>query len=166
MKSLDYLFKPIVSGFRWNTMQGEVLYLHEMETSHIFNSMKMIFNHVAEVYGGETVWFIKKYYNYIEKAKEEPERLVKLVALFCWEIERRGDLPDKYRTPYENIVRQLLGNKLMNQAMLEGEFEVNRSVVKDMSIEEIFGIREIFIPNSDCDFGEDEDFDDFNDLYE
>lgn len=163
MKHLDYLFGSVVAGFRWRTMQGDVLYLHEMETGHIFNSMKMIFNHVAEVYGGETVWFTKHYINYIEKAHDEPEHLVKLVALFCYEIEKRGDLPSKYKSPYENIVRQLLGNKLMNQAMLDGKLEVNRSVVKQESIEETFGIREIFIPNSDGDFGEDKDFDD---LYE
>jgi len=42
---------PIDSNFLWQTMEGELLRLPEMQTTHIWNSLKMIWNHrVASPY--------------------------------------------------------------------------------------------------------------------
>lgn len=35
------------SNFRWQTQEGEVLTLDEMSTWHVFNSLKMIWNHIV-----------------------------------------------------------------------------------------------------------------------
>lgn len=111
-----------VAGFRWRTMEGEVLTLAEMSTKHIFNSCKMVFNHLAEEYDGEPVWFQHRYGDYQRGARGAPERLVALVVFFIQEIERRKDLPEKYVEPYQAMLRQLVDNPaLMKRRFAIGE---------------------------------------------
>lgn len=105
MKRLGDL--PIAEGFLWRTMEGETLALSEMETSHVFNCMKMVFNHLAKVWGGRPVWFTKEYGDYTEGAARDPARLAGLVVFFMAEIIRRGDLPEKYVEPFRAIVDQI-----------------------------------------------------------
>jgi hypothetical protein len=93
--------------FRWRTMEGETLTLPQMETKHIFNSMKMCFNHLAEVWGGKPVWFVQEYPDYFDQAKAAPAHLAGVIVMFLAEIERRGDLPEKYLEPYRAIVDQI-----------------------------------------------------------
>ena len=100
-------------GFRWRTADGEVLTLREMETKHIFNSMKMCFNHLAAVHGGTPVWFNHPYGDYEDMARDRPELLAAIAVFFHEEIERRGDLPLKYQHPYRMILQQMKG-KLLN----------------------------------------------------
>jgi len=109
----------IIKNFKWKTMEGQVLTMSEMETGHIFNSMKMIYNHIAEQYGCQLVWFTKKYPGYNEKARHDPKKLAMVVALFCYEIERRGDLPNKYFFPYWEIVNAILKTKKLRAAALQ-----------------------------------------------
>lgn len=85
-------------------MEGEILSLDEMDTKHIFNSMKMIFNHICEVYGIPTVWHQHRYRDYIIKSHIIPKKLARQIHLFISEIERRGDLPSKYHEPYRQIL--------------------------------------------------------------
>jgi hypothetical protein len=95
------------TAFLWRTMEGEVLTLEQMETKHLFNSMKMCFNHIAEVYGGRPVWFKHSYSDYFERARLEPVTVAGYVVIFMKEIDRRGDLPAKYHAPYADIVSQI-----------------------------------------------------------
>jgi hypothetical protein len=97
-----------VTSFRWKCMDGRVITLAEMETKHIFNSMKMIFNHLAEAHGGEPVWFIKRYRDYERRCAESPLAQAEVIVLFLLEIERRGNLPEQYREPYSRIVEQII----------------------------------------------------------
>lgn len=77
----------------------------------MFNSMKMIFNHLAHKYGVKPVWFTKRYPLYEGLVDADPERCARTVGLFCWAILRVGDLPDKYDGAFKQIVGQILGNK-------------------------------------------------------
>lgn len=95
--------------FLWRTMEGEVLTLAEMETKHIFNSMKMVFNHLAEEFGADPVWFVHTYRDYQHRANHDPDALAYQVLTFIAEIEARGDLPEKYRVPYLLITEQVFG---------------------------------------------------------
>lgn len=116
------------SGFRWRTAEGEVLTLQEMDTKHIFNSMKMCFNHLAEQFGGRPVWFNRQYGDYQRMAEEMPDLLAAITVFFVEEIERRKDLPEKYKHPYQQIVAQIKGNLLgsgMRLRLLEMREEVN-----------------------------------------
>lgn len=89
-------------------MKGEVLSLSEMDTGRIFNSMKMFFNHLAERYKGQPVWFVHRYEKYEKEVLNSPRDMARIIALFIVEIERRKDLPLKYKEPYELIARQFV----------------------------------------------------------
>jgi hypothetical protein len=121
-EQLDTLSK---SSFRWKTIEGKILKLHEMETSHIFNSMKMIFNHLAEANGGKPVNFANKYSLYKILAKTEINKLAAQVMLFIEEIERRGDLPEQYKRAYANITYQIFYDKQENQKELKEKTKTN-----------------------------------------
>lgn len=107
MKNLIKYQPLTINTFRWKTMEGNLLTLAEMKTSHIFNAMKMIFNHLAALHGGNPIWFEKKYIDYKEKAKTQPNYLAALILFFIQEIEQRKNLPDKYKTPYLQILNQI-----------------------------------------------------------
>jgi hypothetical protein len=108
MSSFPPEFDAIAEAFRWRSMDGRVLYLREMKTSHIFNSMKMVFNHIAEEYGGRPVWYVHPYAGVKDEVRRRPREQARLVALFCYEIEARGDLPERYEDPYNEIMSQIL----------------------------------------------------------
>jgi hypothetical protein len=96
-------------------MDGRVLTLDEMETKHVFNSMKMCFNHLARHWGGVPVWFQKEYRDYHKKAMSDPKCLARLVVGFIIEIERRGDLPEQYQKPYADILQQVTGTRFLKE---------------------------------------------------
>ena len=95
------------NNFRWRTMEGDVLTLDEMDTKHLFNSLKMIYNHLAARHGKETVWFNNIYSDYLDAAVVIPEKLALDIIVFYQEIENRNDLPEKYWEAYEKIIEQL-----------------------------------------------------------
>lgn len=101
--------KVIARPFLWRTMEGEVLTLEEMDTKHVFNSMKMIFNHLAEQFNATPIWFNHQYGDYQRGAVANPSGLAYLVLFFIAEIERRGDLLARYREPYAAICGQVFG---------------------------------------------------------
>ncbi len=101
--------KVDVDTFRWKTMDGQILRIGDMKTSHVFNSMKMIFNHLAEANGGYPVWFEKKYSDYRRMASEDTMRLAATVIFFLNEIQKRGDLPERYAIPFTQILNQIKG---------------------------------------------------------
>lgn len=97
-----------IRSFRWKCMDGRIMTLEEMDTKHMFNSMKMIFNHLAEAHGGEPVWFERHYAVYEEMCERFPQAQAEIVMLFLVEIERRGDLPEFYHEPYKLIKEQIV----------------------------------------------------------
>ena len=128
----------LCKSFRWRTQDGRLLYLHEMDTKHIFNSMKMIFNHIAEAYGATPIWYQHSYSGYKQAAKDRPKDLARTVVLFCCEIERRGDLPIKYLPPYAQIMKQILGigdwlSDVTSYQPYEPVLITSGSIVKDMA---------------------------------
>lgn len=100
--------KELGPVFRWRTMDGQVLTLDQMDTKHLFNSMKMVFNHLAAQHGGRPVWFQQQYGDYHEACREHPQTQAALVVMFLKEIDRRGDLPEKYAQPFAEIKEQIV----------------------------------------------------------
>jgi hypothetical protein len=111
----------ITRPFRWKTMTGQVLSLDEMETSHIYQSMKMIFNHLAEAWGGDPVNFTRHHRVYQKVCREKPVAHAELVVMFLKEIDRRGDLPEKYWSDFEAIKCQIFQLALPPQSQAEIE---------------------------------------------
>ena len=116
--------QPNVTDVRdllWCCMDGRVLPIGDMDTRHLFNAMKMLFNHIAEAHGGIPVWFTKTYEDYQRKARGDVtdlREMALLCAVFAVEIELRGDLDPQYWKPYDDITGQMRGTLRMAQARL------------------------------------------------
>ena len=100
-------FEKFKGSFRWTTSYGETLTLDEMDTKHIFNCMKMIWNHLAAENKLPTFWFTHVYREYEYMARKMPKKLIQQLLLFIYVIEERGDLSDRHREPYDNIIKTL-----------------------------------------------------------
>lgn len=132
MSKFPPALRTLSNSFKWRTQDGRVLWLHEMKTSHIFNSMKMLFNHIAEAYGATPIWYQHSYEGFKKSAKNRPKDLARVVAVFCYEIERRGDLDQKYWEPYRLIMEQILGIKEWMLDALPEPVEVRSVTIDDV----------------------------------
>lgn len=93
----------------WTTNEGERIPLWQMRTAHLFNAMKMMFNHLAEAHGGQPVWFQKKYGGAAAIARGLPGVAAWWVVVMLWELDRRTDIPGKYLQPLQEIREQVFG---------------------------------------------------------
>lgn len=127
MTELEIRLEVEKHDFRWQTMKGKILTLQEMSTGHIFNAMKMIYNHLANSMELPTIWFVHQCPDYHIKAKTIPSKIAKTMLLFIYEIEKCGDLPDKYKQPYSSIIgviMKILGIRVLEyKPLLEGLYE-------------------------------------------
>jgi hypothetical protein len=102
------------AGFRWGCQNGRVLQIHEMETTHLFNTMKMIFNHLTEAFGNcEPVWPTRVYEGFLEICREQgkpPKTLAKTVLYLQYHLERRNNLPLHLQRPFQQIKDQTRKN--------------------------------------------------------
>ena len=63
METIGQLLEDIdeaVMKLTWNTQNGHKLHIWEMDTDHVFNSMKMIYNHLADGCG---ITVVKPFHN-------------------------------------------------------------------------------------------------------
>lgn len=95
------------SAMLWRTKEGEIITIEDMDSKHLFNSMKMIFNHLAMMWGGRPVWFTKQYSDYVQGAVTGPEELARQVMVLMRELDRRTDLPEIYHEPLAEIKAQI-----------------------------------------------------------
>ena len=93
----------------WTTNEGEEIPTTAMATNHLFNAMKMMFNHLAEAHGGQPVWFQKHYGGAAAIARGLPGIAAWWVVVMLWELDRRTDIPAKYLQPLQEIREQVFG---------------------------------------------------------
>jgi hypothetical protein len=113
---LDHIPRPMKimnAIFRWRTSgAGKDITIQDMATSHIFNTMRMMYNHIAD----ELLLFpvtsedTTRYPEFMESMKRRGLNLkgvIKTMLFFQWHIETRKDLPFKYRDTFEFMKQQL-----------------------------------------------------------
>lgn len=98
--------------FRWHTSEGEILTLDRMSSSHKFNCLKMLYNHIAKQYGLPTIWFTRQYEDYIVKAQTISRKLALQMCAFIISIETEGTLPQQYWESYQQILAVLQNLKI------------------------------------------------------
>lgn len=119
MTSLCRTSNVVSMPFKWRTCDGIYMTLDQMTTAHIFNAMKMTFNHLADAFNGDPVWFNHRYRDKGNEAKEETKGQARTVLIMMVEIDRRKDLPSKYESPYAYIRGQVLGMRSIEEARKE-----------------------------------------------
>lgn len=105
-------FLELSTPLMWTTKEGERIAIADMETAHLFNAMKMSFNHLAEAHGGIPVWFKHQYRDFRLIARHHSKTLATYVIAMLWELDRRTDLPAQYVLPLVQIRNQLMPKRL------------------------------------------------------
>ena len=140
LRTIDY----DKQNFKWHTQDGRILSLDEMDTKHIFNSMKMYYNHIARQVGLPEIWFIHEYDDHYIRLHRIPEAYVKVIVIFIHEIETRGDLSEIYYEPYYKIIQvicKMIGikmNRLAFHSTRNQDKFVEEDVLMDIGIEDTF----------------------------
>lgn len=111
----------------WRTMQGEILETNQMETSHLFNSVKMMYNHLAELVGFPTFWFTKEYRDIYKECKKNPRKHIRVLKELIIELEKRDDIEDRHVEVYSQIRLTLTGgfHKILFDKLKEMGIEVD-----------------------------------------
>lgn len=77
----------LINTFRWRTAKGEYLWPKDMRTGHIFNTIKMIWNHSAP---DELLFEPFRHYHF--GSFYNPTYLTQAVAALSYELAKRHDL--------------------------------------------------------------------------
>ena len=96
-------------GLIWRTMQNELIHTSQMETSHLFNSVKMMYNHMAELIGFPTFWFNNKYGAWTDRLINKPEESLDALKTLVLELEDRTDWNENQKNTYMKIRLTLSG---------------------------------------------------------
>ena len=138
LRTIDY----DKQNFKWHTQDGQILSLDEMDTKHIFNSMKMYYNHLARQAGFPEIWFMHEYGDHYLRLHRFADAYAKVIVIFVHEIETRGDLPEKYHEPYYRIIQvicRMIGikmNRLAFHSTRNQNAPVEEDVLMDIGIED------------------------------
>ena len=97
------------NGMMWRTMQGELIHTSHMETSHLFNSVKMIYNHMADIIGFPTFWLGNKYTEINKKWLDNPQKEMDILKKLILELETRTDWNERQKSIYNKIRLTLTG---------------------------------------------------------
>lgn len=93
----------------WRTAQGKLIALSDMETSHVWNTAKMLYNQLADEYGFEPIYRSNRYIDFEVLAEEDPEAVARAIYSLAVELSKRTD-----RKPYMVIPMQKLQEALPN----------------------------------------------------
>jgi hypothetical protein len=106
------------NGMMWKTMEGGIIHTSQMSTSHLFNSVKMIYNHMADIIGFPTFWFTN------------PEYQMDILKKLILELEKRDDWDERQKHIYNQIKLTLTGefHSIVLDALEKRGFE--RSLVQ------------------------------------
>lgn len=109
-----------ISTLTWKTQKGKIVPVWEMDTDHVYNSLKMLYNHLATGCGMATV---KPFQNmYFEANSLKPTNrkdMVKRAMAFLLVIDKRGDLPYENDEGYD-IIKTNLNNPFVIMKLLKG----------------------------------------------
>jgi len=120
-------------------MQGEILDTSQMDTSHLFNSVKMMYNHLAELVGFPTFWFTKQYKVIYKLCEEDPQKHINVLKGLVIELEKREDMEDRYIEVYSHIKLTLTGgfHKVLFDKLSEMGIEVDRKNTLENSVKKL-----------------------------
>jgi hypothetical protein len=96
---------PTEKGYYWVTAEGEKLELHEMKTWHIFNALRMIWNHTVP-YQYRLIPY--KPYTGIDRWPKQSRR--RHVRNLYTELCNRDDITKRMQKELETIARYLIEN--------------------------------------------------------
>tara|TARA_R100000742_G_C4256720_1_gene74586 strand:+ start:444 stop:875 length:432 start_codon:yes stop_codon:yes gene_type:complete len=106
--------------FKHVTADGTVLQAEDMETSHLFNCIKMWYNHLAVLVGFQDIWFRKKKAHVFHTWETDPQKGIEILKWYMMEFEKRADVENNYLEKY-CLMRNFLTGKVHNKIVEEME---------------------------------------------
>jgi len=108
---------------------GTTLENKEMETGHLFNCIKMWYNHLAVIVGFQEIWFNKKNSRIFHTWQTEPQKGIDILKKYMYEFEKRKDVNNNINQKYCLMKNFLTGRihyelekKMREQGMEAWEF--------------------------------------------
>lgn len=95
-----------LKNFRWRTKNSQYLALSQMETKHLFNSMKLVYGRAAEFYHMPTMWgkeVPKQRRGRPVEFRGTAREYAQTTVLFLKKIEQRGNLHPGYAVEFETM---------------------------------------------------------------
>ena len=102
------------------TAEGTILQADEMETSHVFNRIKMWYNHLAVLVGFQEIWFRKKKAHIFHTWQTDPQKGMDILKGYMLEFESRDNIEDRHLEKY-CLIRNFLTGKVHSKIMEEME---------------------------------------------
>ena len=100
--------EEVVKTLSWKAKGRGYLSIWEMDTDHVYNTLKMIYNHFAMDCGFDTIGEQNHIYTDMKSASAKKRRkLLREAIAFSLVIERRGDLPYECQEGYDIISKAL-----------------------------------------------------------
>lgn len=91
----------------WETADGQRNKPQNMDQVHVFNTLKMLYNHGALAFGYDVLNPVKLYNNWGVLSQKNPERLAQMIAVFLIEVYDRPGLVRAAQANLEFIIRNL-----------------------------------------------------------
>ena len=111
-----------MKDYIWVTADNKEIDIREMKTGHLFNTLKMLYNHLARLSSLPEVWFSKEYNLFYDMWHKKPQKMINMMKLMIEEMEKRINKGDVYGG-------KLFGYEIM-RISLTGEFssQVNKTI--------------------------------------
>ena len=119
-------------GYIWNNIPIE-----DMKTPHLFNTLKMLYNHLARLTGLSEIWFYKEYDYFFKLWIEDPQEMIDIMRVMIEEMEIRikdNNINSGVLFGYE-IIRVTLTGEILSKV----NKEMNKLKGDDTKYEQITG---------------------------
>lgn len=93
-------------SFSWKAKDGRVMKIEEMDTTHLFNTAKLLLNKFNEAQISRL--YVRGPNSYACDVKNG-----QTVFFFVWEIECRDDLQPRYRTAYQQMLNRVFDQRFL-----------------------------------------------------
>ena len=78
-----------MKDYIWVTADNKEIDIREMKTRHLFNTLKMLYNHLARLSSLPEVWFSKEYNLFYDMWNKKPQKMINMMKLMIEEMESR-----------------------------------------------------------------------------
>ena len=106
-----------MKDYIWVTADNKLIDIREMESGHLFNILKMLYNHLARLSSLPEVWFSKEYDYFYNLWLDNPQEMIAVmkVMIDAMEIRAQEDRISDGKLFGFEVIRVSLTGELMRK---------------------------------------------------